>query len=164
MDIRKENEPTVLLLLLILEFSSVTNLGIILPFLFNVLRLHELMFPAFVRAIPFILMTHEVIRFLNWRGMVLECHSVHLWACRYAEHICHEAKWHDGKEESAEFADASQIKRTRELSQPAWLNIPDKRMLHVIPLVPSNVLSFEWVGVKYTHQIKERHLLMKADR
>lgn len=160
MDIRKENEPTVLLLLLILEFSSVTNLGIILPFLFNVLRLHELLFPAFIRAIPFILMTHEVIRFLNWRGMVLECHSVHLWACRYAEHICHEAKWH----ESAEFADASQIKRTRELSQPAWLNIPDKRMLHVIPLVPSNVLSFEWVGVKYTHQIKERHLLMKADR
>lgn len=65
MDIRKENEPTLLLLLLILEFSSMTNLGAILPFLFNVLRLHELLSPAFVRAIPFMLMTYEVIRFLN---------------------------------------------------------------------------------------------------
>lgn len=141
-----------------------TNFGVILPFLFNVLRLHELLSPAFVRAIPFILMTHEVIRFLNWRGMVLECHSIHLWTCRHMEHICQEAKWHGEKEESAEFADASQIKRTRELSQPAWLNLPDRRMLHVIPLAPSDVLSFEWAGVTRVHQIKERHLLMRADR
>lgn len=42
-----------------------TNLGVILPFLFNVLGLHELLSPAFVRAIPFMLMIHEVIRFLN---------------------------------------------------------------------------------------------------
>lgn len=65
MDVRKESELTVLLLLLILEFSSMTNLVVILPFLFNVLRLHELLSPAFVRDVPFILMTHEVIRFLN---------------------------------------------------------------------------------------------------
>lgn len=97
MDIRKENKPTVIILLLILEFSSRTNLGIILPFLFNVPSV-DFCLLAFVIAIPFILMTHELIRFLNWRGIVLECHSVHLWACRYAEQICHTTKWHGGKE------------------------------------------------------------------
>lgn len=68
------------------------------------------------------------------------------------------------KRRSAKFADASQINRTA-LAIPACMaNLSDNRLLHVITLVHSNVLSFMWVGVKYAHQTKKRYLLIKADR